>query len=302
MLVVAAGLLRGARGGACLRPSLHLTRSLSQTSRALYASSTASLSQIRNIGIIAHIDAGKTTTTERMLHYAGLTRSIGGTILLACFFIWLTLRCRVDVDEGDTVMDFLKQEQERGITIQSAAITFGWREHQVNLIDTPGHVDFTIEVERSLRVLDGAVALLDGVSGVEAQTEVVWRQAAKNGVPRLVFVNKLDREGASVGLCVRSLRDRLGARPLLLQQAVEADDGAGYTGALVDLVANRVVDWDDEAGKTMREVGIDEHPGGEAAAQKAREMRAELVDAVAEHDDTLMERLMECDVRRKSRE
>ncbi|RKP35307.1 P-loop containing nucleoside triphosphate hydrolase protein, partial [Dimargaris cristalligena] len=135
----------------------------------------AKLEAIRNIGIIAHIDAGKTTTTERMLYYSGFSRRIG------------------DVDDGDTVMDYMQQERERGITIQSAAITFGWRNHQVNLIDTPGHVDFTFEVERSIRVLDGAVTIVDGVAGVQAQTETVWRQASKYRVPRLVFINKLDR-------------------------------------------------------------------------------------------------------------
>ncbi|KAJ1981548.1 Ribosome-releasing factor 2, mitochondrial [Dimargaris verticillata] len=157
------------------------------------------VAKIRNIGIIAHIDAGKTTTTERMLYYSGFSHKIG------------------DVDDGDTVMDFMKQERERGITIQSAAITFGWRDHQINLIDTPGHVDFTFEVERSIRVLDAAVTIVDGVAGVQAQTETVWRQAAKYRIPRLVFVNKLDRVGGGLDKTVHQLRHKLATVPLVCQ-------------------------------------------------------------------------------------
>src|ERR1700741_4943828 len=160
---------------------------------------TKPLAQVRNIGIMAHIDAGKTTTTERILFYTGINYKIG------------------EVHEGAATMDWMEQEQERGITITSAATTCWWKNHQINIIDTPGHVDFTAEVERSLRVLDGAVAVFDGVAGVEPQTETVWRQADRYGVPRICFVNKMDRVGASFDRCVGMIKDRLGARPMVLQ-------------------------------------------------------------------------------------
>ncbi|KAJ2331524.1 Ribosome-releasing factor 2, mitochondrial, partial [Coemansia sp. RSA 2673] len=170
-----------------------------QRHRALFTTDAVDpLSRVRNIGIIAHIDAGKTTTTERMLHYAGFTRSIG------------------DVDDGDTIMDYLPAERERGITIQSAAITFGWRDHQLHLIDTPGHVDFTVEVERAMRVLDGAVTIIDAVSGVQAQTKTVWTQASRYQIPRIIFVNKMDRDGANWRKSVRDIEAKLSARPLVL--------------------------------------------------------------------------------------
>src|SRR6516162_7289804 len=157
-----------------------------------------SLEKTRNIGIMAHIDAGKTTTTERILYYTGRSYKIG------------------EVHEGTATMDWMVQEQERGITITSAATTCFWRDHRINIIDTPGHVDFTIEVERSLRVLDGAVAVFDSVGGVEPQSETVWRQADKYGVPRICFVNKMDRVGADYARCIREIREKLGANPLVL--------------------------------------------------------------------------------------
>ncbi|KAJ2333665.1 Ribosome-releasing factor 2, mitochondrial, partial [Coemansia sp. RSA 2671] len=181
-----------------LRPPFGLA-ACAQRHRALYATDAIDpLSRVRNIGIIAHIDAGKTTTTERMLHYAGFTRKIG------------------DVDDGDTIMDYLPAERERGITIQSAAITFGWRDHQLHLIDTPGHVDFTVEVERAMRVLDGAVTIVDAVSGVQAQTKTVWTQASRYQIPRIVFVNKMDRDGANWKKAIRDIETKLSVRPLVL--------------------------------------------------------------------------------------
>ena len=183
------------------------------------------ITRYRNIGIMAHIDAGKTTTTERILFYTGRSYKIG------------------EVHDGAAVMDWMEQEQERGITITSAATTAFWREHRINIIDTPGHVDFTIEVERSLRVLDGAVAVFDGVAGVEPQSETVWRQADKYGVPRICFINKLDRMGADFFYCVRTIIDRLAAKPLVLQLPIGAE--ADFVG-VVDLVENRAIVWKDE--------------------------------------------------------
>ena len=171
------------------------------------------ISRYRNIGIMAHIDAGKTTTTERVLYYTGRSYKLG------------------EVHEGTATMDWMEQEQERGITITSAATTCFWRDCRVNIIDTPGHVDFTIEVERSLRVLDGAVAVFDSVAGVEPQSETVWRQADKYGVPRICFVNKMDRIGADFARCVDMIEDRLGATPLVLQLPIGAEaDYAGVVG------------------------------------------------------------------------
>ena len=167
---------------------------------------TTALERYRNIGIMAHIDAGKTTTTERILFYTGVTHKIG------------------EVHEGTTVMDWMEQERERGITITSAATTCFWRDHRINIIDTPGHVDFTIEVERSLRVLDGAVAVFCAVGGVQPQSETVWRQANKYGVPRLAFVNKMDRAGANFVRVVEQMRERLGARAVPLQLPIGAED------------------------------------------------------------------------------
>ncbi len=187
---------------------------------------TVSLEKTRNIGIMAHIDAGKTTTTERILYYTGINYKIG------------------EVHDGTATMDWMVQEQERGITITSAATTCFWRDHRVNIIDTPGHVDFTIEVERSLRVLDGAVAVFCSVGGVEPQTETVWRQADKYGVPRLAFINKMDRLGADFFRVVKMIETRLGARPAVMQLPIGAEDK--FTG-IVDLITMKAVIWEDES-------------------------------------------------------
>ena len=226
------------------------------------------IERYRNIGIMAHIDAGKTTTTERVLYYTGRTHKIG------------------EVHEGAAVMDWMEQEQERGITITSAATTCFWKEHRINIIDTPGHVDFTIEVERSLRVLDGAVCVFDGVAGVEPQSETVWRQADRYRVPRLCFVNKLDRTGADFNRCVTMIKDRLGAEPLLLQlpYGLESD-----LKGLIDLVTMKAVVWKDETlGSEYEEVDIPADM--QAEVQKAREA---LVERAVEMDDSVMEAYLE---------
>jgi elongation factor G len=218
----------------------------------------------RNIGIMAHIDAGKTTTTERVLYYTGKEHKIG------------------EVHDGAATMDWMEQEQERGITITSAATTCFWNEHRINIIDTPGHVDFTIEVERSLKVLDGAVAVFDGVAGVEPQSETVWRQADKYKVPRMCFINKLDRTGANFFMCVDMIRERLGAKPLLLQLPIglEAD-----LKGIVDLVKMKGVIWNDESlGAKFEEVDIPENLKAEAD-----KYRKELVETAVEQDESLME-------------
>src|SRR5471030_2839783 len=184
-----------------------------------------SLENTRNIGIIAHIDAGKTTVTERILFYTGRTHKIG------------------EVHQGEATMDWMEQERERGITITSAATTCFWDNHRINIIDTPGHVDFTIEVERSLRVLDGAVTVFDGVAGVEPQSETVWRQADKYEVPRICFVNKMDRTGANFERCVQMIVDRLGAKPLVISFPIGVE--SEFTG-IVDLVKMKAIIWKDE--------------------------------------------------------
>ena len=186
---------------------------------------THTLDKYRNIGIMAHIDAGKTTTTERILYYTGKSHKIG------------------EVHDGAATMDWMEQEQERGITITSAATTCFWKDHRINIIDTPGHVDFTIEVERSLKVLDGAVAIFDGVAGVEPQSETVWRQADKYKVPRICFVNKLDRTGADYFRCVDMIKERLGAKPLVTQIPLGIE--ASLKG-VVDLVKMKAITWKDE--------------------------------------------------------
>jgi elongation factor G len=185
-------------------------------------SRTHTLDKYRNIGIMAHIDAGKTTTTERILYYTGKSHKIG------------------EVHDGAATMDWMEQEQERGITITSAATTCFWNDHRINIIDTPGHVDFTIEVERSLKVLDGAVAVFDGVAGVEPQSETVWRQADKYKVPRICFVNKLDRTGADFFRCVGMIKDRLGAKPLVMQIPIGVE--ASLKG-VVDLIKMKAIVW-----------------------------------------------------------
>ena len=224
---------------------------------------TVPLEKTRNIGIMAHIDAGKTTTTERILYYTGINYKIG------------------EVHEGTATMDWMVQEQERGITITSAATTCHWRDHRINIIDTPGHVDFTIEVERSLRVLDGAVAVFCSVGGVEPQTETVWRQADKYGVPRLAFVNKMDRLGADFFRVVKMIEDRLGARPVIMQLPIGAEDK--FSG-IVDLVTMKAVVWEDESlGAKFHEEPIP----SELKAQ-AEEYREKLVEATADCDETIM--------------
>jgi len=223
------------------------------------------LERYRNIGIMAHIDAGKTTTTERVLYYTGRTHKMG------------------EVHEGTAVMDWMEQEQERGITITSAATTCFWNDIQINIIDTPGHVDFTAEVERSLRVLDGAIAILGAVEGVEPQTEAVWRQADKYRVPRLVFVNKMDRTGADFETCVSQLRSKLHANPIAIQLPLGAEDG--FEG-VIDLVSQRAILWKDETlGAAYDEVEI---PA--AYADKARHFREQLIESLGEADDAIMEK------------
>ena len=204
------------------------------TNRSCLRFSHSSSGDIRNVGIMAHIDAGKTTTTERMLFYSGYSAKVG------------------EVHTGDTVMDYLDQERDRGITITSAAITFPWRQHQINLIDTPGHVDFTMEVERSMAVLDGGVVVLDGSAGVEAQTVTVWRQAERYGVPRIAYINKLDKPAASVDKTVASIKKRLSVQPLVTQIAL-GGEGKSFSG-LVDLVSMQAYKWklkDGNWGKTF---------------------------------------------------
>ena len=222
------------------------------------------LDRYRNIGIMAHIDAGKTTTTERILYYTGRSHKIG------------------EVHDGAATMDWMEQEQERGITITSAATTCFWNDHRINIIDTPGHVDFTIEVERSLRVLDGAVAVFDSVAGVEPQSETVWRQADKYGVPRMCFVNKMDRMGADFYRCVDMIVDRLGSSPLVLQLPVGAE--AEYTG-LIDLVEMKEIKWLEESLGAKYE--INDIPAD--LQDKAAEYREKLVEMAVELDDDAME-------------
>src|SRR5215813_3395189 len=226
------------------------------------------LAKVRNIGIMAHIDAGKTTTTERILFYTGINYKIG------------------EVHEGAATMDWMDQEQERGITITSAATTTHWRDHTINLIDTPGHVDFTVEVERSLRVLDGAVAVFDGVAGVEPQSETVWRQADRYGVPRICFVNKMDRVGAEFHRCVDMIRDRLGATPLVIQLpwGVESD----FRG-VIDLVKMRALLWQTEGKGDRYDVVAIPRDHAEAA----REWRDRLIETISENDEEMMELYLE---------
>ena len=224
------------------------------------------LNKVRNIGIMAHIDAGKTTTTERILFYTGITHKIG------------------EVHDGAATMDWMEQEQERGITITSAATTCFWNKNQINIIDTPGHVDFTVEVERSLRVLDGAVAVFDGKEGVEPQSETVWRQADKYDVPRICFVNKMDKLGADFYFTVDTIINRLGARPLVIQLPIGAE--STFEG-VIDLVEMRALTWrgDVEMGAKYN---VEEIPADMKA--KAEEYRAKLIETVAEADDALMEK------------
>src|SRR5512132_4125341 len=222
------------------------------------------LERVRNIGIMAHIDAGKTTLTERILLYTGRIHRVG------------------EVHDGAATMDWMEQERERGITITSAATTCFWRDHRVNIIDTPGHVDFTVEVERSLRILDGAVAVFCAVGGVEPQSETVWRQADKYNVPRIAFVNKMDRVGADFDNVVRMMRERLGARPVPVHIPVFV--GEQYQG-LIDLVEMKAVIWMDEGpGASFEDQEIPRD-----LAAKAKEARHHLLESIAEYDEQLLD-------------
>ncbi len=226
------------------------------------------IERVRNIGIMAHIDAGKTTTTERILFYSGMTYKMG------------------EVDDGTAVMDWMPQEQERGITITSAATTCAWRDHRINIIDTPGHVDFTAEVERSLRVLDGAIAILCGVGGVEPQSETVWRQADKYRVPRIVFINKMDRVGADPERAVLQLRTRVAAKPLPIQIPLGREDG--FRG-VVDLIDRKVYDWGQDILGTdyaVREVAEEDR-------EEVDRKRQDMLEMLSEHDDGLMQKYLD---------
>ncbi len=225
------------------------------------------LEKTRNIGIMAHIDAGKTTTTERILYYTGRTHKMG------------------EVHEGAAVMDWMEQEQERGITITSAATACEWKDHRINIIDTPGHVDFTVEVERSLRVLDGAIAVFDSVAGVEPQSETVWRQADKYGVPRIAFINKMDRVGADFDMSVRTIRERLGANPVPIQLPIGSED---QLKGVIDLVENKALVWKDDLGI---EFDVEDVPADMEDA--VAEARGHLIEACADADDELMEMYLE---------
>jgi elongation factor G len=225
--------------------------------------SRTGLERVRNIGIMAHIDAGKTTTTERILYYTGRTHKMG------------------EVHEGAAVMDWMAQEQERGITITSAATTAEWRDFRINIIDTPGHVDFTVEVERSLRVLDGAVAVFDSVAGVEPQSETVWRQADKYKVPRIAFINKMDRTGADFFASVQSMVDRLGAHPVPVQLPIGQEE---HFRGVVNLVEMNAIIWKDDLGTEFEVMDIPAE-----LLEQAQEYHHQLIDSVADHDDELME-------------
>ncbi|MCW5877025.1 MAG: elongation factor G [Anaerolineales bacterium] len=225
------------------------------------------LEKFRNIGIIAHIDAGKTTTTERILYYTGKTHRLGS------------------VDEGNTVTDWMEQERERGITIVSAAVTAEWKDHLINVIDTPGHIDFTAEVQRALRVLDGGVVVFDAVQGVEPQSETVWRQADRYGVPRICFINKMDRTGASFERSLDSIRQRLGANPIAVQIPIGAE--SAFQG-VIDLLEQKAIIWEDETGSkpTVSEIPAD-------LQAQAKEWRERMVEAIAETDDDLTHKYLE---------
>ncbi|ROI16640.1 Ribosome-releasing factor 2, mitochondrial [Anabarilius grahami] len=242
--------------------------------KSLRAVVSPDISKIRNIGIMAHIDAGKTTTTERMLYYSGYTRALG------------------DVDDGDTVTDYMAQERERGITIQSAAVTFDWKDHRINLIDTPGHVDFTLEVERALRVLDGAVAVFDASAGVEAQTMTVWRQAEKHKIPCVCFLNKMDKPAASLRYSIDSIKTKLKANPVLLQ--IPIGSGKSFTG-LVDLITRQKMTWQGSSlthdGRAF-EISALQPSDDPDVIQAVSEARGTLIEQVADLDDEFAELLL----------
>src|SRR5881392_2863941 len=238
-------------------------RALQVVSAMAATKTQVALENVRNIGIMAHIDAGKTTTTERILYYTGRTHKMG------------------EVHEGAAVMDWMAQEQERGITITSAATTASWRDFRINIIDTPGHVDFTVEVERSLRVLDGAIAVFDAVAGVQPQSETVWRQAERYGVPRIAFINKMDRTGADFFASVQSMVDRLGAHPVPVQLPVGQEE---HLRGVVDLVEMRAIVYQDDLGQKFETVEIPAE-----LQEQAQEYHHQLIDSIAEFDDELTE-------------
>ncbi|MEL6129678.1 MAG: GTP-binding protein, partial [Cyanobacteria bacterium J06628_4] len=228
---------------------------------------TSPLDKVRNIGIAAHVDAGKTTTTERILFYSGVVHKIG------------------EVHDGNAVTDWMEQEQERGITITAAAISTSWRDHQINIIDTPGHVDFTIEVERSMRVLDGVIVVFDSVGGVQPQSETVWRQADRYGVPRIAFVNKMDRTGANFFRVYDQVRERLKANAVPIQIPIGAEDQ--FQG-VVDLVKMRAHIYTNDLGTDIEEADIPDE-----LQEQAEQYRTVLIEAIAETDDALMEKYLE---------
>ncbi|MFM7353703.1 MAG: GTP-binding protein, partial [Microcystis aeruginosa] len=228
---------------------------------------TIPLERVRNIGIAAHIDAGKTTTTERILFYTGVAHKLG------------------EVHDGTAITDWMEQERERGITITAAAISTSWQDHRINIIDTPGHVDFTIEVERSMRVLDGVVAVFCSVGGVQPQSETVWRQADRYKVPRIAFINKMDRTGANFFKVYEQLRDRLRANAVPIQMPIGAES---ELSGIVDLVKMRAYIYKDDLGKDIEETDIPED-----LLKKAEEFRVQLVEAVAEADEELLEKYLE---------
>ena len=244
-------------------------------------SSTTSSSNIRNIGIIAHVDAGKTTTTERMLFYSGVIEHLG------------------NVDDGNTVTDYMDQERERGITITAAAISLPWHKHTINLVDTPGHVDFTFEVERSLRVLDGAVTILDASAGVEAQTLTVWRQSAKYRTPRLIYVNKMDKKGASFADTLRSIEKRLQGAPHAVTVHMPLGVEKNFRG-FVDLVNMRQLtwSWDKDASRFGKSFQVTPLSGEDDTYVRALEARVKMLERLASLDDEFAERLLDtCDMR-----
>ncbi|MEO1006442.1 MAG: GTP-binding protein, partial [Cyanobacteria bacterium J06638_38] len=224
------------------------------------------LERVRNIGIAAHIDAGKTTTTERILFYTGIAYKMG------------------EVHDGAATMDWMQQEQERGITITAAAITTSWKDHKINIIDTPGHVDFTIEVERSMRVLDGVIAVFCSVGGVQPQSETVWRQANRYKVPRIAFVNKMDRTGANFFKVYQQIRDRLQANAVPIQIPIGSE--AEFEG-IIDLVRMIAIVYKDDLGKKIEEIDIPDE-----LQMQAREYRAKLIESIAETDEALFEKFM----------
>jgi len=228
------------------------------------------LNKVRNIGIIAHIDAGKTTVTERVLYYTGMVHKIGET------------------HEGSATTDYMEQERERGITITSAAVTASWDDHQINIIDTPGHVDFTAEVQRSLRVLDGGITVFDSVAGVEPQSETVWRQASEYSVPRLCFVNKMDRTGADFDRCVSMMIDRLKANPVVIQ--VPYGSGENFAG-IIDLIKMELITYGNDEG-----TDINTHPIPESHREMAETRREDMIEKIVENDEYLMMKFLEEEV------